>query len=142
MEIESFLREFLMITIQELETIAQARLLDAEALIQAGRFDGATYICGYAIELSLKAKICRTLNWQGFPSSANEFRDYQSFKVHNLEVLLHLSGIEEDIKENHLNDWSNVSAWNPESRYKTSSLTSEVKATMMLNSVKELMRVL
>jgi HEPN domain-containing protein len=131
-----------MITIQELEAIAQARLLDAEALIQAGRFDGATYICGYAIELSLKAKICKTLNWQGFPSSANEFRDYQSFKVHNLDVLLHLSGIEEDVKESHMNDWSNVKTWNPESRYKTVSSVSKEQAEMMLNSVKELMKVL
>jgi hypothetical protein len=131
-----------MITIQELETIAQAQLLDAEALIQAGRFDGATYICGYAIELSLKAKICKTLNWQGFPSSANEFRDYQSFKVHNLDVLLHLSGIEEDVKESHMNDWSNVKTWNPESRYKTVSSVSKEQAEMMLNSVKELMKVL
>jgi HEPN domain len=131
-----------MITIQELEAIAQARLLDAEALIQAGRFDGATYICGYAIELSLKAKICRTLHWQGFPSSANEFRDYQSFKVHHLDVLLHLSGIEEDVKESHMNDWSNVKTWNPESRYKTVSSVSKEQAEMMLNSVKELMKVL
>lgn len=45
-----------MITIAELETIAQARLLDAEALIIAERYDGAAYICGYAIELSLKAR--------------------------------------------------------------------------------------
>lgn len=131
-----------MITIQELETIAQARLLDAEALIRAGRFDGATYICGYAIELSLKARICKTLNWEGFPSSNSEFRDYQSFKVHNLDVLLHLSGIEEGIKEKHMTDWSNVKTWNPESRYKTVSSVSKEQAEMMLNSVKELIRIL
>lgn len=130
-----------MITIQELETIAQARLLDAEALIQAGRFDGATYICGYAIELSLKAKICKTLNWEGFPFSANEFKNYQSFKVHNLEVLLHLSGIEDEITLNHSADWSCISAWNPESRYNATE-TSQQDATDMLLAVKNLMEVL
>jgi len=134
-----------MITLNELETIAQARLLDAEALIIAGRYDGAAYICGYAIELWLKARICKTLKWSGFPSSNSEFQNYQSFKVHNLDVLLHLSGMEDEIKinnPNHMADWSNVSAWNPESRYKTSSLTSELEATTMLNSVKRLITVL
>ncbi|MDO9213466.1 MAG: HEPN domain-containing protein [Methylococcales bacterium] len=134
-----------MITLDELETIAQERLLDADALIAAGRYDGAAYICGYAIELSLKAKICKTLKWSDFPSSSKEFQNYQSFKVHNLDVLLHLSGMEGEIKTNHMADWSNVSAWNPESRYKTNSLTSELeatKATTMLNSVKRLITIL
>lgn len=134
-----------MIPLNELETIAQARLLDAEALIAAGRYDGASYICGYALELSLKARICKTLNWSGFPSSNNEFQNYQSFKVHNLDVLLHLSGMEDEIKiknPNNMADWSNVSAWNPEIRYKTNSLTSELEAITMINSVKRLITVL
>lgn len=131
-----------MITIAELETIAQARLLDAEALIAAGRYDGAAYICGYTIELSLKARICKTLKWSVFPSSNSEFQNYQSFKVHNLDVLLHLSGFEEEIKQEQMSDWSNVKNWNPENRYKTISLVSKEEAEMMLSSVKELMKVL
>lgn len=133
-----------MITLNELETIAQARLLDAEALINAGRYDGAAYICGYAIELSLKARICKTLKWSGFPSSNSEFQNYQSFKVHNLDVLLHLSGMEDEIKnnQNHMADWSKASIWNPESRYKTNSLASESEAITMLDSVKRLITVL
>jgi hypothetical protein len=130
-----------MITLNELETIAQARLLDAKALIGAGRYDGAIYIGGYAIELSLKARICKTLKWAGFPSSSKEFGDYRSFRVHDLDVLLHLSGIENEIKQNHLTDWSNVNTWNPESRYKTSS-ASQSNATTMLNSVTRLITVL
>ena len=109
-------------TLNELEAIAQARLIDAEALITAGRYDGVAYICGYAIELSLKAKICKTLKWSGFPSSNKEFQNYQSFKVHDLDVLLHLSGMEEEIKTNNPEyqaDWSNVNACNSESRHKT-----------------------
>ncbi|MBT9099504.1 hypothetical protein KFZ76_17555 [Methylovulum psychrotolerans] len=130
-----------MITLNDLETIAEARLLDAEALIVAGRYDGAIYIGGYAIELWLKARICKTLKWAGFPSSSKEFGNYRSFKVHNLDVLLHLSGMENEIKQNHFADWSNVAAWNSESRYKTSS-ASQSEATTMLNSVKRLRIVL
>lgn len=127
-----------MITLNELETIAQARLLDAEALLGAGRYDGAIYIGGYAIELSLKARICKTLGWADFPDSS---QNYRSFRVHDLDVLLHLSGIENEIKQNHLYDWSKVAAWDSESRYKTSS-ASQSNATTMLNSVKRLMTVL
>lgn len=50
-----------MISTQELKKIAAARLRDAEILYQGKRYDGAFYLCGYAVELTLKAKICKTL---------------------------------------------------------------------------------
>lgn len=62
--------------------------------------------------------------------------------MHNLDVLLHLSGVEEEIKQEQMSDWSNVKNWNPENRYKTISLVSKEEAEMMLSSVKELMKVL
>ena len=49
-----------MILVAELDSIARARIEDAKALLTAGRFDGATYLCGYAVELALKSRICRT----------------------------------------------------------------------------------
>jgi hypothetical protein len=36
-------------------------LIDAEVLLNAKRFDGSVYLCGYAIELGLKKRICETL---------------------------------------------------------------------------------
>jgi hypothetical protein len=50
-----------MISLAELEDIAATRLHDAKVLLEATRFDGATYLCGYAVERSLNARICRTL---------------------------------------------------------------------------------
>lgn len=88
-----------MIPVVELDQISQARLEDAKCLLSAGRFDGATYICGYAVEVGLKARICRTLNWPDFPSTPKEFQPYRSFQTHDLEVLLHLTGQEERIKQ-------------------------------------------
>ena len=38
-----------MIAVDELDRIARARLHDAKSLLAAGRFDGATYVCGYAV---------------------------------------------------------------------------------------------
>jgi HEPN domain-containing protein len=49
--------------------MAQARLEDAEALLQSGRYDSAVYLCGYAVELALKARICLNLNWNEYPAS-------------------------------------------------------------------------
>lgn len=56
------------------------------------------YLCGYAIEVALKARICRTLNWTGFPETRGEFEGYQScrrpeyasviYYLHNLTLLL------------------------------------------------------
>ena len=55
-----------MILTQDLKKSAKARVEDADALFNALRYDGAVYICGYAIEMGLKARICRTLKWPGF----------------------------------------------------------------------------
>jgi hypothetical protein len=67
-----------MISVAELDSIARARIEDARALLHAGRFDGATYLCGYS-----------------------EFEAYRSFQTHELDVLLHLSGQEDRLKRAH-----------------------------------------
>jgi hypothetical protein len=84
-----------MITARNLRAIARARLRDARVLLRARRWDGAVYLCGYAVELALKARICQTLKWAGFPETPAEFKGLQSVKTHDLEMLLHLSGIED-----------------------------------------------
>lgn len=99
----------------ELRKIAQARLRDAEILFSAKRYDGAVYLCGYAVEITLKERICKTLRWDGFPSTGREFQNFQSFKTHSLDVLLSLSGVEGNIKTNFLTEWSAVTDWDPES---------------------------
>src|SRR5437763_7271055 len=106
------------ISVEDLHGIAAARLEDARVLLENERFDGAAYLCGYAVELALKARICVTLNWQGFPETRAEFENYSSFKTHKLDVLLRLSGQESRIKTEHLSDWSAIVTWDPEARYK------------------------
>ena len=48
-----------MILVAELDGLAAARLEDAKVLLASGRYDGAVYMCGYAVEIALKARICR-----------------------------------------------------------------------------------
>ena len=84
--------------------------------MRANRPHGAVYLAGYAVELALKARICATLNWSGFPSTAGEFQGYQTFRTHDLDILLHLSGIEPAIKARYLTEWSVVATWDPNTR--------------------------
>jgi HEPN domain-containing protein len=131
-----------MLTAVTLRNIAQARLEDARILLNNGRLDGAGYICGYAVELALKARICDTLNWSGFPENRREFENLQSFRTHNLDVLLTLSGREQMIKQAHFADWSIVCVWNPEARYHTIGQVSLADAQTFLASTTTLLPLL
>ncbi len=131
-----------MISVSVLRKIARARLRDAEVLVRAGRYDGGVYLCGYAVEIGLKARICKTLKWAGFPSTASEFQSYATFKTHNLDVLLHLSGREAQVKTKCLMDWSAVARWDPEGRYKPPGTSTKTDLRLMIALTKTLMRVL
>ena len=129
-----------MLSRTDLKKIAKARLEDAEVLFQSGRYDSAVYLCGYAVELALKARICLNLNWNEYPSSKAEFQKYQSFKTHELEILLHLSGAEAIIKNKYFKEWSDVATWDPEMRYKPVGSISIQYATSMIAAAKSLVR--
>jgi hypothetical protein len=131
-----------MLTRSDLRRIARTRLRDAEVLFHGRRYDGAVYLCGYAVELALKARICATLQWPGFPEKSGEFTNLQSFKTHNIDVLLHLTGREDRIRLTHLADWSVVAGWDPESMYKPPGAASRTSAQSMLESTRRLLRVL
>jgi len=128
-----------MLTRSNLFETARSRLKDAEVLLQSERYDGAVYVCGYAVEIALKEKICRTLGWSEFPSTGGEFQKYQSFRTHDLDVLLHLSGVEEMIKTTKFSEWSNVNRWNPETRYDPVGSATLAKAEKMIQSAKVLL---
>lgn len=128
-----------MITLETLQNLSRDRLDDAKALYKAGRYDGAFYICGYAVELGLKKKICETLKWDGYPDSDKEFGQLKSFKTHGLETLLHLSGVENQIKEEMFTEWSIVVSWNTDIRYSSQKRT-EQNAKLLLESAEALLK--
>ena len=131
-----------MISLVQLDELAVARLDDAKALVAAARYDGATYLCGYAIEVGLKARTCRSLNWEGFPSTGREFEDYKSFRTHDLDVLLRLSGQEARIKQDHFPHWNAVAIWKAESRYSVIGTVQQGDAESMIHAAEELLKVL
>lgn len=131
-----------MINIAGLRKMARARLADAEVLFAKRRYDGAVYLCGYAVELMLKARICPTLHWAGFPNTKSEWEGLASFKVHRLDMLLKLSGREAVIRLKHLAKWSVVARWDPESRYNPIGTATRTAAEDMIEATRAFLGVL
>ena len=131
-----------MIPRADLIRMARGRLKDAQALLDAGRYDGAIYLGGYVVEIALKHRICKTLKWSGFPQTNKEFQGYQSFKTHDLNVLLSLSGIETKVRANYVTEWSAVSVWDAELRYNLIGSTSKTEAERLVQAAQKLLKVL
>ena len=99
-------------------------------------------MCGYAVEIALKVRICKTLGWSGFPETNREFDDYRSFRTHDLEVLLTLTGVEDLVTTRYGLFWSSVSFWNPELRYGRVGHSNASVAGAMIGATQILMRYL
>ncbi len=120
-------------TQSDIEALAYAKLGDAECLLDNDRFDSAYYLAGYAIELLLKARVCKTLGIPDFFDFDNAERKRlknesvitKPYKVHDYIQLFILSGIYSDFNneletnETFLLHWSSVIKWDENSRYLT-----------------------
>ncbi len=124
-----------LLTQNALRTLARARLDDARALLEAHRFDGGLYLCGYAVEIALKARVCRTLRWASWPDRGS----YSSFFTHKLDVLLSLSGRETKIRTQFAVQWSIVATWDPESRYTPIGTITEGDLQVMIAAAEDLL---
>jgi hypothetical protein len=132
-----------MIARSDLEAIARSRLREAKVLFKSRHYDGAAYLCGYAIELALKARICRHLRWKGFPENRNESRWAQALKIHDLEALLELSGVHARIRSTYVGEWSVIyDRWTPEVRYQAIGSFSSSDTLAMLEAGTTLLRTL
>jgi HEPN domain-containing protein len=126
-----------MVTRRQLKKLATLRLREAEALFSAGLYDGSAYLCGYVVELALKARICRLLDLNEYPDSG-KFR--QCYSVHDLDHLLKLAALRRklDLVSKALYDnWSIAVPWNPESRYAAVGSVSRQDAEEILNAVRD-----
>lgn len=117
------------------------RLRDAHILLAQRRYGAAAYFGGYAAEMMLKARICRTLKWAGFPETRKEFEGYSSFRTHDLEVLLRLSGQEPRVAATLSLEWSLVAKWSPELRYST-TVPSKAHTRELIQAIEALLRIL
>jgi HEPN domain-containing protein len=126
-----------MATSQQLKDLALLRLREAEALFEAGLYDGAKYLSGYAVELALKARICRLLDVDEYPEKGELKRVYA---VHDLDQLLLLAGLQKavDPTKNLLFDnWSTAVLWRPERRYDAPGSVTRENAEDTLNAIRD-----
>jgi HEPN domain-containing protein len=110
------------------------RLKDAEALFAARSYDGCAYLCGYVVELALKAAICATLNVEEYPEG--NFRG--ALKTHIFEDLKLLAGMERAFSANAslLANWSVASEWKPERRYEPEGTYDQRASLGILEAVR------
>ncbi len=130
-----------MISEQSLYDLAKCRFEEAKILVSNNKADGAVYLCGYAIELMLKRRIVRILEWDGFPENRPEFEGKQSFKSHNLSLLLVLSGMEKKIQSDDslYAKWQIAGAWDSEIRYRLVGTTKISEADDVIAASKDIL---
>lgn len=119
----------------DLQFLAEARLADANVLLNAQRWAAAYYLLGYAVECALKACAARQFPQDAVPDK----KVVNDFYTHRLDILLGISGLKAEL-EGRANgeaafqiNWNTVRDWNETSRYDPS--TSEAKARDMLVAV-------
>ncbi len=131
-----------MIAVSELHGIAREYLRAAKLLRTRRSYDAAVYLCGYAVEIALKARICRMLKWTtGFPETNAEFQDKGNLKTHDFQALLNFTGLQERIEREHVSDWSVVCRWRPEQRYNPVGTRGLAEANEIITATQRLLRV-
>jgi HEPN domain-containing protein len=121
----------------EWQQLAEDRILDAQALFAAGRWSGAYYLVGYAVECGLKA--CVLARVGAHPEVVYEERRFaQDAWTHDLERLVILADLktarDTDAAANVAlrTNWQWVLTWSEESRYEQHG---QPEAQDLLNAV-------
>ncbi|HXY58657.1 MAG TPA: HEPN domain-containing protein [Methylocystis sp.] len=104
----------------ELRAIAEAKLEDAHLLLEAGRHANAYYLCGYAVEIGLKACIAAQIAPETLPG-----KDFvKGILNHQFAGLAALAGLgaalraAEDADRVFAVNWATALDWSPDSRYR------------------------
>jgi HEPN domain-containing protein len=125
-----------MATRQQLQQLALLRLREAEVLFAAGCYDGCAYLCGYVVEMALKARICATLGVTDYPEKGSRLKD--ALRTHDFDDLKLLAGMDHafTVNANLLANWSVASKWKPERRYEPKGTYNREAALEILDSVR------
>ena len=129
-------------TIDDLKILAELRLKEAKELSNQGLYDGACYLAGYAIELALKATICKLLGTD-FPPAASSRTDInKAYQTHNLLDLISLAGLKTDFIRRQANPafnthWGRISNWSEAWRYLPKDTKNRQDAVDFVNALED-----
>ena len=121
----------------EFQQLADERLEEAKALLDLGRWSGAYYLAGYAVELAIKACIIKKL------MATDAFPDKEFSKncyTHDLLKLVKLADLNQALDDTRMADlslgknWDLAKDWSELKRY---HLITEFEAKMLFNAVAE-----
>ena len=121
----------------QLQQLAEEREHDAHTLLNGGRWSGAYYLAGYAVECGLKACIARRINQDDFPDKELAVKCY----THKIQVLVKLAELETiRVADMILNpalgkSWQIVKDWDEEARYQP---WTELQARKTIASVADI----
>ena len=105
----------------DLQPLARERILDADALINGGRWSFAYYAAGYAVECALKSCVLARMIHTGWVFQ--EKAKIEECRIHDFEKLLSLSGLlnERDARiaanPSFFGNWSTITQWRVTERY-------------------------
>jgi len=100
--------------------MTEIRLREAKLLLDNGMYDGAYYLCGYAVECALKACIARRTQRHDFPPPR---RIIERIYSHDLNELLAQAGLKPELDQamsvnaDLKSNWDIIKVWTEESRY-------------------------
>jgi HEPN domain-containing protein len=104
----------------DFQQMANERLEEAKALLDVGKWSGAYYLAGYAVELALKACIIKTLMaTDAFPDKELSRNCY----THSIEKLVESAKLEDvwkiamDADVDFEANWTTVKDWSEVKRY-------------------------
>ena len=101
------------------QNLAKTRISEAKTLLEAGHYDGAYYLAGYALECAFKACIARQTKIHDFPDKERVNNSH----THKLENLCRLAGLSASFaalsagSRAFARNWAVAKDWDVESRY-------------------------
>ena len=106
-------------TRSDFQQLADVRIDEAGVLLVAGKWDGAYYLAGYAVECALKACIARLTKEYDFPDKDRVLKSYS----HDIEALVRVASLTglsaADTAANPIREgnWKIVKDWDEQARY-------------------------
>ena len=123
------------------------RLDDARALLHAGRWRGAMYMAGYAVECLLKTKLMQMYSCRALRDLEDELQrrgvlaEHATVFTHQLELLLRLTQRFAQLRQHRMlwPQFALINRWIPAWRY-TADVANRQDATDFLEAVAQIMQ--
>lgn len=111
----------------DLRTLADERIVDAKALLDAGRWSFAYYVAGYAIECALKSCVLARMIHTGWVYFEKEKLNKIDWRTHEFAKLVDQAGLVQELDaqlaasraggQEFAIRWGKVTAWRSDVRY-------------------------